>query len=322
MSSRAAATEGALPPVMAVESRLVRTLLDGHFAVTAEIAPPVAGGKDSLLAKGRALKALTDAVNVTDGASAKVAMSSLAAGTILAAEGVEPVLQVTCRDRNRIALQSDLLGAAALGIHNVLVLTGDDPKAGDQPDAKPVFDLKSQDVIRIAAEMRDKAKLPSGRDIEAPPRFFIGCADVPTDPKPGWKPDALALKADTGAQFVQTQLNWDVNVVKRWMERLNDAGLTDRLFVLIGIGPLASARSAKWMRDNLFGVNVPDAIVERLEKAADPKREGVLICAELMQQLAEVKGVAGVHLMAPVNPSDIPAAIEESGLLKRRSKFA
>ena len=238
---------------MAVESRLVRTLLDGHFAITAEIAPPVAGGKDSLLAKGRALKALTDAVNVTDGASAKVAMSSLAAAAILAAEGIEPVLQCTCRDRNRIALQSDLLGAAALGIHNVLVLTGDDPKAGDQPDAKPVFDLKSQDVIRIAAEMRDKAKLPSGRDIEAPPRFFIGCADVPTDPKPGWKPDALALKADTGAQFVQTQLNWDVNVIKRWMARISDAGLADRLFVLIGIGPLASARSARWMRDNLFG---------------------------------------------------------------------
>jgi methylenetetrahydrofolate reductase (NADPH) len=306
---------------MAVESALVRTLLDGHFAITAEIAPPVSGGRDSLLAKGRQLKGLTDAVNVTDGASAKVAMSSLAAAAILAAEGIEPVLQCTCRDRNRIALQSDLLGAAALGIHNVLVLTGDDPKSGDQPDAKPVFDLKSQDVIQIAAAMRDKGVVASGREIETPPRLFIGCADVPVDPKPGWKPDGLRQKAELGAQFVQTQLNWDLNVVTRWMARLNDEGLTDRLFVLVGIGPLASARSARWMRDNLFGVNVPDAIIDRLEKSADPKREGVRICAELMQALAEVKGVAGVHLMAPVNPSDIPAAIEESRLLTRRSKF-
>jgi methylenetetrahydrofolate reductase (NADPH) len=307
---------------MAVESRLVRTLLDGEFAVTAEIAPPVAGSADSLRVKGRALKGLADAVNVTDGASAKVAMSSLAAAAILAADGVEPVLQCTCRDRNRIALQSDLLGAAALGVHNVLILTGDDPKQGDQPDAKPVFDLKSQDVIRIAAEMRDKGVLPSGREIEAPPRLFIGCADVPMDPKPGWKPDGLRQKAELGAQFVQTQLNWDLGVIKRWIGRLNDDGLTDRLFVLIGIGPLASARSARWMRDNLFGVNVPDAIIDRLEKAKDAKTEGIAICAELMQQLAEVKGIAGVHLMAPVNPSDIPAAIEASGVLTRRAKIA
>jgi methylenetetrahydrofolate reductase (NADPH) len=305
---------------MAVESRLVRTLLDGEFAVTAEIAPPVAGNADSLRAKGRTLKGLADAVNVTDGASAKVAMSSLAAAAILAADGVEPVLQCTCRDRNRIALQSDLLGAAALGVHNVLVLTGDDPKQGDQPDAKPVFDLKSQDVIRIAAEMRDKGLLPSGREIESPPRLFIGCADVPTDPKPGWKPDGLRQKAEFGAQFVQTQLNWDLGVIKRWIGRLNDDGLTDRLFVLVGLGPLASARSARWMRDNLFGVNVPDAIIDRLEKAKDAKKEGIAICAELMQQLSEVKGVAGVHLMAPVNPSDIPAAIEASAVLTRRTK--
>jgi methylenetetrahydrofolate reductase (NADPH) len=322
MSSPAAGAEPSLAgPVMAVESRLVRTLLDGEFAVTAEIAPPVAGGADSLRAKGQALKDLADAVNVTDGASAKVAMSSLAAAAILAADGVEPVLQCTCRDRNRIALQSDLLGAAALGVHNVLVLTGDDPKQGDQPDAKPVFDLKSQDVIRIAAEMRDKGVLPSGREIETPPRLFIGCADVPMDPKPGWKPDGLRQKAELGAQFVQTQLNWDLGVIKRWIGRLNDDGLTDRLFVLIGIGPLASARSARWMRDNLFGVNVPDAIIDRLEKAKDAKKEGIAICAELMQQLAEVKGIAGVHLMAPVNPSDIPAAIEASGVLTRRAKI-
>jgi methylenetetrahydrofolate reductase (NADPH) len=323
MSSPAAGAERVLAgPIMAVESRLVRTLLDGEFAITAEVTPPVSGGRDSLLKRASGLKGLADAVNVTDGAAAKVAMSSLAAAAILAAEGIEPVLQCTCRDRNRIALQSDLLGAAALGIHNVLVLTGDDPKQGDQPDAKPVFDLKSQDVIRIATDMRDKGVVASGREIDSPPRLFLGCADVPMDPKPGWKPDSLRQKAELGAQFVQTQLNWDIGVVKRWIARLSDEGLTDRLFVLVGIGPLASARSARWMRDNLFGVNVPDAIIDRLEKAQDAKAEGVRICAELMAELAETPGVAGVHLMAPVNPSDIPAAIEASGLLTRRSKPA
>jgi len=307
---------------MPVESGLVRTLLAGTFALTAEVAPPLSGARDSLLARARPLRGIADAVNVTDAASAKVSMSSLAAAAILVADGIEPVLQCTCRDRNRIALQSDLLGAAALGIRNVLVLTGDDPKAGDEPDAKPVFDLTSTDVIRIATTMREKGVVASGREIDSPPRLFVGCADTPVDPKPDWRPTGLRGKMEVGAEFVQTQLCFDIGIVRRYMARLREEGLCDRLFVLVGIGPLASARSARWMREHLFGVIIPDSIVDRLDKAAEPRREGIRICAELLQELAEIPGVAGAHLMAPVNPSDIPIAIEESRMLTRRVKFA
>lgn len=306
----------ALPPVA---SRLVRTLLDGKFTITAEITPPASGGAEALLARAERLRGSVDAVNVTDAASARVAMSSLAAAALLARNGIEPVFQVTCRDRNRIALQSDLLGASALGVHNVLVLSGDDPTAGDQPDAKPVFDLDSRALIRVAAEMRDHAVLPGGRAIEAPPEFFIGAADTPIDPPEDWWPEGLVGKADAGAQFVQTQLCFDIGIVRRYGARLKELGLTDRLFILIGIDPLASARSARWMRDNLWGVVIPDAIIERLERADDPRREGVRICAELLRQLAETPGVAGAHLMAPLNVENIPDAVDESGVLKQRA---
>ncbi len=307
------------PPV---ESHLVRTLLNGGFAVTAEVTPPVSGGPDGLIAKAAPLRGYVDAVNVTDGASARVAMSSLAASAVLAREGIEPVLQLTCRDRNRIALQSDLLGAAALGIHNLLILRGDDPTAGDEPEAKPVFDIESRELIQTAAAMRDKGALPSGREIDSPPRFFIGAADTPIDPPEDWWPEGLNGKADAGAQFVQTQLCFDIEIVGRYVARLKELELTDRLFILIGIGPLASARSARWMRDNLWGVIMPEHIIDRLERAEDPRGEGVEICAELLRQLAETPGVSGAHLMAPVNPSDIPPAIDASGVMMRRAARA
>ena len=300
------------------EGRLARTLGQGHFAITAEVTPPVSGGTEKLLAKAEPLRGCTDAVNVTDGASARVHMSSLAAAAILAANGIEPVLQLTCRDRNRIALQSDLLGAAALGIHNLLMLRGDDPSVGDQPNAKPVFDLESGDLLQAAAEMRDRALLPSGREIDTPPRFFLGGADMPIDPPPDWRPESLLRKIEAGAQFAQTQFCFDIEITRRYIARLAEHGITDKLYILLGIGPLASARSARWMRDNLFGVIIPDALIDRLDKAADAKAEGIAICAELMQQLADIPGVAGAHLMAPTNPDCIPAAIEASGLLKTR----
>jgi methylenetetrahydrofolate reductase (NADPH) len=306
----------------AAASALARTLGSGSFALTAEIAPPVSGAPDALLARAEALRGLVDAVNVTDAASARVAMSSLAAAAILARAGIEPVLQITCRDRNRIAIQSDLLGAAALGVRNVLALTGDDPKAGDQPDAKPVFDLASGDIIRIAAAMRDRGVVASGREIDSPPPLFIGCADLPVDPKPDWRPDSLKAKADAGAQFVQTQLCWDVALIRRYVARLAEHGLTERLHILVGVGPLASARSAIWMREHLFGVIVPDAVIARLEGAADQKSEGTRICAEMLDELATIPGIAGAHLMAPVNPGDIPRAIAGSSLAKGRPKRA
>jgi methylenetetrahydrofolate reductase (NADPH) len=251
---------------------------------------------------------------VTDAASARVHMSSVASAAILAREGIEPVVQMTCRDRNRIALECDLLGAAALGVHNVLILSGDDPKAGDHPDAKPVFDFNSTALIEVAAMMRDQGKLPSDREIKPPPALFIGAADLPIDPPADWTPDGLAAKIDAGAGFVQTQFCFDMGVVRRYAEKLGEHGLTERVGILIGIGPLASARSARWMRDNLFGTIIPDAVVERMDAAEDPKAEGVAICAELLQELAEIPGIAGAHLMAPLNEKAVPATVERAGV--------
>jgi methylenetetrahydrofolate reductase (NADPH) len=311
--------QGAAAAVKAGPGGLERVLAAGHFALTAEVTPPLSSNPATLLAKALPLRGYADAVNVTDGASARAHMSSVASAAILVQNGIEPILQITCRDRNRIAIQSDLLGAAALGVRNVLVLTGDDPKAGDQPETKPVFDLDSKTVIATAKAMRDEAKLPSGREISDPPQLFIGAADLPIDPPAGWKADGLRAKADAGAQFVQTQFCFDMAIVRRYAARLGELGLTDRLYILIGIGPLSSAKSARWMRQNLYGTTIPDAIIERMDAAKEPKQEGVAICVELLQQLAEIPGIAGAHLMAPLNEAAVPATIERSGLLKRRA---
>lgn len=313
MTNRSSSRAGAAEPCA---SRLARRLAEGGFALTAEVTPPVSGSADALLAKARPLAACVDAVNVTDGASARVHMSSLAAAALLAAEGIEPVLQLTCRDRNRIALQGDLLGASALGLRNLLVLRGDDPAAGDQPEASPVFDLDSAELLGTAARMRDDATLPSGRAIDSPPRFFIGAADTPTDPPPGWRPDGLRRKLEAGAQFVQTQLCFDLALVRRWAARLAEHGLTDRLHVLVGTGPLASARSARWMREKLWGVAIPNPVIARMDEAADPRAEGIAICAELLRGLAETPGVAGAHLMAPAGLGGIAPAVEAAGLAR------
>lgn len=296
-------------------SLLQSRLRSGQFIVTAEITPPVSTDPAEFLRRALPLKGLASAINVTDGAGAKVHLSSLAAAHFLVQSGLEPIFQMTCRDRNRLALQSDLLGAAALGIHNILVLAGDDPKLGDQPEAKPVYDLDSRALISLARRMSDEGVLPSGTPIERKPELFIGAADVPADPAPGWTPKGLMAKAQAGADFVQTQFCMDIGVVRRYAARLREIGF--KLPVLIGIAPIPSARSARWMREKLFGTIIPDAIVERLEKAANPKAEGRRICVELLRELAEVPGVAGAHVMAPMNFAEIPAAIEESGVLKR-----
>lgn len=297
------------------DTRLKHTIDRGGFAVTAEITPPVAGSAAPLRAMADPLRGRVDAVNVTDGPRSRVHMSSFAAAAILAASGVEPVLQLTCRDRNRIALQSDLLGASALGIANVLMLKGDDPGPGEggEPAAKPVFDLETEDLIAIAAAMRDSGTLPSGRTIAAPPRLFIGAADVPVEPKPGWAPTRLARKIELGAGFIQTQLCYDIGLVQRYAGAIADAGLSERAALLIGTGPIASARSARWMRENLWGVAVPDAVIERLEKAIDPVEEGIAICAEIVAALRETRGVAGVHLMAPGNMRSLPPVLDRIG---------
>lgn len=289
----------------------------GRFVVTAEIVPPVSCDRRDLIAKVRPLKGAADAVNVTDGAGARSHMGSMAAAALLLQSGIEPILQLTCRDRNRIALQSDLLGAAALGIENLLLLRGDDPSAGDQPDAKPVFDVDSSMLSRVAEQIRDRQTLMSGQKVSGFADFFIGTADAPIDPPAGWRPKRLNEKIAAGAQFAQTQFCMDANIVRRYTQCLADNGISD-FFLLIGIAPLRSARSARWIRDKLFGSIIPDAAIERLERSAEPIREGRRICIELVEELSELPGVAGVHVMAPGNDAGLAEVVSEAGRIAQR----
>lgn len=278
----------------------------GTFVLTSEITPPLSTDPNDLLERGKPMNGLADAVNVTDGASARTHLESTVAAYLLKQSGIEPILQLTCRDRNRIALQSQLVGAAALGIENILALTGDNPKAGDQPDAKPVFDLDSSQLIATAACIRDKHELPHGRAVAGKANYFIGAADAPVDPKDDWKPTSLEKKLNAGAQFTQTQFCMDTGVLRRYLARLEQHGLLGRVSILVGVAPLASAKSARWIRDNLPGSIVPDWIVERMENASEPKAEGEAICVELLKEMKEIRGIAGAHIMAPLNESAIP----------------
>jgi len=299
-------------------SELQRRLLDGSFVVTAELSPPVSTDPSEFIQRALALRSVVTAINVTDGAGSKAHMSSLAASHFLVRNGVEPILQMTCRDRNRIALQAELLGAAALGIRNVLALRGDDPKLGDQPDTKPVFDLDTQALLATAQRMRRERTLPSGVEIKGTVNLVLGAAELPVDPPDGWRPQGLVSKMEAGAQFIQTQFCMDIGVVRRYASRLLELGVAQKLPILIGIAPIPSARSARWMKEKLYGAIVSDRIVERLERAADAKAEGVAICVELLQQLAETPGVAGAHVMAPAFHSAIGPAIEASGVARAK----
>ncbi|MDJ0611817.1 MAG: methylenetetrahydrofolate reductase [Kiloniellales bacterium] len=308
---------------MTAAGTLAERLEQGIFVVTAEVTPALSADPEVFLRRAAPLKGLADAVNVTDAAGARATLSSLAGAALLVGDGIEPILQVTCRDRNRIGLASDLIGAAALGIRNILVLHGDSPEAGDQPEAKPVYDLDSRGVMTLVRQMREQGTLPSGRAIEPPPRLLIGGADTPFDPPEGWQPESLRAKADAGADFIQTQFVFDPEVAERYFQRLADHGLTERLAFIVGVGPLASARSARWMNDNLFGVTVPESVIARLEAAEDQAAEGRRICVELIQTYAEMAGVAGVHIMAPMKGADtIAQVIEDSGILKARAAKA
>lgn len=301
-------------------SCLEQRLRSNRFVLTAELGPPLSCDADDLLRKAMPLAGLADAVNVTDGAGARAHMSALVAAAILLRAGIEPILQLTCRDRNRIALQSDLMGASALGVRNLLLLTGDRPSAGDQPDAKPVFDLDARTLTQTARRLRDDGELPTGQKVGGKAEFFLGAADVPIDPPPGWQPESLKTKLAAGAQFAQTQFCMDIEIVRRYVARLAEAGVSD-VFLLIGVNPLRSAKSARWMRNHLFGTIIPGALIARMETANDPAAEGVMICVELIEALSTIDGVAGVHIMAPGNDAAIPAVINEARLRIARAAW-
>lgn len=289
-------------------------LSSGDFIVTAEITPKLTASATDVLEQARPLRDKVTAVNVTDGAGARVTMSSLAASALLARAGIEPILQMTCRDRNRIAIAADLLGAAALGINNVLVLSGDNPGAGDEPDACGVFDYAAIDVMRLARRMADEGKTNSDRELLQRPSFIVGGVDAPFDPPADWQPDKLLERADAGMAFIQTQFCYEPDVTARYLARLSDSGLLEKASIILGVGPLASLRSARWMNEHLFGVSIPEAVLKRMDAAKDEAQEGHRICVELIQQYREMPGAAGVHIMAPAQSSERIAGVIDAAL--------
>ena len=292
------------------QSKLQQKLLDKVFVYTAETTPPDASDKETLLKNVMPLKGVADAVNVTDSPGAKVHMSSLTASIILAQNDIDPILQLTVRDRNRLALQGDLVGASALGVNNILCLGGDDPKNGDQPETKIVNDINSLTLVSTANMMRKEKKFPSGRVIDPSPKLFIGGAEVPTQGKPN--PKKILDKINKGVDFFQTQYVFDAKLLNEYMKVLGDEGILEKTNFIIGIGPFASAKSAKWMNENLFGVDVPDQIIKRLEGAEDQKDESKKICIELINNFRNIQGVKGVHLMGHKKEAVISEIIKES----------
>jgi len=293
---------------------LERALGAGRFVVTAEISPPDSADPDDLLRRAGALRGVIDAVNVTDAAGAHCHMSSLAASALLVREGHAPVFQIACRDRNRIAIQGDIVGAAALGVQNVLCVTGDHVAAGDHPEARPVFDLDSVSLLAIARGMRDRGTYASGRKITTRPEFLLGATANPFAPPFADRVANLAKKIEAGAQFVQTQYCFDLALLETFMREVRARGLHRRCHILVGAGPLTSARTARWMVAHVPGVRIPEETIRRLETAADPVREGMRICVELIRALRGMEGIAGVHLMAHRREDLVAEILAESGL--------
>lgn len=301
------------------ESRLERVLRSGRFAVTAELNPPDSADPHAVYSAAVVLAGVCDAINATDASGANCHMSSVAICALLTRAGYSPVYQVSCRDRNRIAIQGDLLGAAAMGVCNVLCLTGDDVTVGDQPQAKRVFDFDSIQLLQTARIMRDEGRFLSGRKLTVPPRLFLGAAENPFAPPFDWRPLRLAKKIDAGAEFIQTQYCFDVPRLAAFMARVRDLGLHERAFILVGVGPLRNERAAEFMRARVPGVYIPDEIMTRLRGTPPGKQreEGKRICIEIIRQVREIPGVAGVHVMAYRQEELVAEIIEEAGLLPR-----
>jgi len=298
------------------DSNLERVLASGGFAVTAEIAPPASADASEIRRVAAQYRGLVDACNVTDGQRALVRMSSLAAAAIVLNEGLEPVMQMVSRDRNRIALQADLLGASALGIRNVLCLSGDPPNAGNEKDAKGVFDLSTEEMIGTFRQLRDRGVLRGGEAVDQPPKMFIGAA---ADPFRGTREDSfgnLRGKVTAGADFVQTQAVYDIDAFEDWMRLVRKEWLHDKAYILAGVIPLKSARMARFLVDKL-GVVVPRHVLDRMEKAPNPSAEGKSIAVRTIKALKKIEGVRGVHIM-PVGWDDVvPELVNGAGLAPR-----
>ena len=298
------------------ESRLERLVHQGLFAVTSEVVPPRSSDPEDVRVQARGLVGYADAINITDNPTSSAHMSSVAGATLVGEAGLEPVIQLTCRDRNRIGLTSDLLGAWALGARNVLCLTGDPPGAGDHPNAKQVFDLSVVELVQLAAGLRRDGRLLSGAVIDPAPRYFIGVADVPL--RDGYDFGRLEEKADAGADFVQTQIVFDVERFEAWAEEARARGIFERMFVLVGVAVARTAKTARYMRDHLYGVAVPNSLIQHLEEAGPhADTEGVRLTVEVIARLKAVQGIAGIHIMGIGHQEPVRRVIQAAGLLPR-----
>jgi 5,10-methylenetetrahydrofolate reductase len=320
-------------------SNLEKVLKNGHFAVTGELGPPQNADGEVIRKKAKLLKGNVDAVNLTDNQTAIVRMSSIGAGTIVVQEGLEPIIQMTCRDRNRLAMQSDLLGAYALGMRNLLCLSGDHQTFGNHPNAKNVFDMDSIQMVQMVAGMRDAKVFQCGEAFKGQePRFFVGAAESPFANPIEFRPLRLGKKVKAGANFIQTQLIYDIEAFKSFMAKVRELGLHEKVFILAGVGPLKSPTMARYMKDNVPGLRIPDQLIGRMEAAGTPwaskskdeltkedkkarstawQTEGIKICIELIQQIREIEGVAGVHIMAIEWEDAVKPIVEGAGLLPR-----
>jgi len=320
-------------------SNLEKVLKAGHFAVTGELGPPQSADAEEISHKAALLKGFCDAVNITDNQTAIVRMSSIGAGLLAMQAGLEPVIQMTCRDRNRLAIQSDLLGAYALGLRNLLALTGDHQRFGNHPTAKNVFDIDSVQLVRTVSSMRDDQVFECGDPFTGQePRFFLGAAAAPFADPIDFRPYRLAKKVNAGANFIQTQLIYDIDAFKIYMEKVRELGLHEKTFILAGLGPLKSPGMARYMKNNVPGILVPDEIIQRMTAAGKPwadipkneltkedkrsrskawREEGIKVCIDLINEVRDIEGVAGVHIMAIEWEEAVKPIAEGAGLLPR-----
>ena len=313
----------------APDTNLSRVLGSGAFAVTGELGPPKGADPEVIRRKAKLLKGVVDAVNITDNQTAVVRMSSIGAAAIASAAGLEPVVQMTCRDRNRLAIQADLLGAWALGLRNLLCLSGDHQTFGNHKDSKNVWDIDSIHLVKIMAGMRDGGVFANGEEVEGdPPQFFVGAVENPFADPLDYRPFRVAKKVRAGARFLQTQCIYNMPKFRDFMARLGDMGLLDKIHVMAGLSPLKGPGMAKYMRDSVPGMDVPDEIVARMEQAGKGiddkaarskawKEEGIRLCIEQIQQVREIPGVAGVHVMAIEWEEAVRSIVEGAGLLPR-----
>jgi len=300
-------------------SGLQRLLQSGEFVVTCELETSDSADPEVVYRLADALQGKVDAVNCTDNSAAHPHLSALAAARLLLDRGVEPILQLACRDRNRLALQADILGAAALGVRNLVAMTGDDVTAGDHPEAKPIYDLDAMHLLRTARIMRDAGTYLSGRRLDQPPNMFIGAVENPFAPPVDYRPMRLGKKIEAGAEFVQTQIVFNLERMRTFMARVVDLGLVEHVFVLAGVYVLRSARAARYLRDQVPGIDVPDEVLRRMERCPQDRQseEGARLALEIIEQLREMPGISGIHLMSIRGEEAILRVVEEAGLLPR-----